>query len=71
MADQTNRWSETITMREAYLTMVEFIWNYYRVGGETEKEVEFMAGHISADPASFFDPALEEDWFEALAKVRK
>ena len=71
MADQTDPWAEKITMREAYLAMVAFVWNYYRVGGETEKEVEFMAGHISGDPASFPDPALENDWFESVAKVRK
>jgi len=70
MDDAEQRWSERITMREAYLATVEFAWTYYRVGGEQEKEVEFFAGHISGDPATFLDPALEDDWFDAVAKVR-
>ena len=51
--------------------MLEFVWTYYRVGGEREKEVEFMAGHISFDPDKFIDPALEIEWFEAVSKARK
>jgi hypothetical protein len=64
------RWSTKITMREAYLAMREFALTFYRVGGEREKEVEFFANFIAGDPATdFIDPALEDDWFDAVEKV--
>ncbi len=67
---EPDRWSAKITMREAYLAMVEFAWAFYRIGGEQEKEIEFFAAHISGDPGTdFMDPALEDDWFQAVEKV--
>ena len=69
MAPKWQRWSDTITMREAYLAMIEFLLTYYRVGGESEKGVEFLIGHIASDPAEFMDPAHENEWFEAIEKV--
>lgn len=70
MSQYRERWSETITTGEAYLAMLEFARIYYRVGGETEKEVEFFINHISETPPNFADPALESEWFEAIDKVR-
>ena len=62
------RWSEKISVREAYEAMLELGWHYYRVGGEAEKEAEFFLGHISA--GLDLDPALEAEWFEAVKKVK-
>ncbi|WP_213982451.1 hypothetical protein [Sphingomonas sp. dw_22] len=70
MGELRDRWSETITVGQAYVAMLEFIQTYYRVGGEAEKEVEFMLGHISETPPDFIDPALEIEWFQAIDKVR-
>jgi hypothetical protein len=63
-----SRWSEMITLREAYIAMLEFGWTYYRVGGETEKEVEFFLSHIGA--GLDLDRALKEEWFEAVDKAK-
>ena len=65
------RWSETITLRQAYHAMLEFGWTYFRVGGESEEGVEFLLSHIGA--GLDFDPALRNEWFEAVdrAKVLK
>ena len=62
------RWSDTITLREAYRAMLEFGWTYYRVGGEVEKEVEFFLGHIES--GLDLDPALAEEWFQAVDKAK-
>ncbi len=71
MSENWRKWSDPITMREAYLTMIEFLLTYYKVGGESEKEVDFLIGHVACDPADeFMDPAHEDDWFEAVEKVR-
>ncbi len=70
MREINKRWSETITLGEAYNAMLQFISNYYRVGGEAEKEVEFMLDHLSQTPPDFMDAALETEWFEAVDKVR-
>jgi hypothetical protein len=48
--------------------MLEFGWNYFRVGGETEKEVEFFLSHIGA--GLDYDPALRKEWFEAVDKAK-
>jgi hypothetical protein len=70
MATPDPRWSEKITLREAYLAMLEFGWRYWKVGGETEDQVEFFLGHISQDPDNFLDRALESEWFEAVDKTK-
>jgi hypothetical protein len=78
MAQLHERWSDTITMREAYLAMIEFAWTYYRVGGEKEDQIEFFASHIATflpagsdgSPPVMMDRALEKEWFEAVDKVR-
>ena len=62
------RWSETISLRQAYVAMVEFGWTYFRVGGEAEKEVEFFLSHIQA--GLDFDQTLQNEWFEAVDKAR-
>ena len=65
MADIINRWSETITVEQAYRAVQELVLIYWRTGLESEDEIASFGSALNGDPA------LENDWLEAVEKVRQ
>jgi hypothetical protein len=64
MVTVIDKWSETITVEEAYRAVQELVLIYWETGGRSEDEIANFGSALNGDPA------LEEDWLAAVAKVR-
>jgi len=65
--------NSTISVSGAYRAMFEFVYAYWKRGGEQD-EVGSMLGDIQfgkAGPTETADPAQWSDWLAAVEKVTK
>ena len=63
MERTSEKWSQMITVEQAYRAVQELVNIYWETGGKSENEIAAFSSSLNGDPA------LENDWLIAVEKA--